>query len=346
AQADGAMAAAPHRDALAGALQGLYQDPGRAFRTHDPDHVRLHMSQVFCRHSLQVRAEPKGFGFSHTETPLRQLSFNTTIYDGRDGEVWCDIAPCDNIHLIQFSLAGTAEIRHAGAEVLLRPGEMCALDLSLGAKVRFNADYRHFTIKIPTTALTQLIAQDEGRNCPPLQFTPHAVPLVGQAAALGNFVSLLCSEMQGPERGLTHSRMIDTTEQMLMRLLLLSLPNNYYDHHQPAAGPAIPYYIRRAEDFMRANLREPVTLDAIIQAAGISSRSLQAGFRRHRQDTPLGYLKKLRLDSAHRALRAGRGNVTQIALETGFTHLSKFARDYRERFGETPSETLMRGASK
>jgi len=33
-------------------------------------------------------------------------------------------------------------------------------------------------------------------------------------------------------------------------------------------------------------------------------------------------------------------SVTEVALSCGFTHLSKFARDYQDRFGERPSVTL------
>ena len=35
--------------------------------------------------------------------------------------------------------------------------------------------------------------------------------------------------------------------------------------------------------------------------------------------------------------------MTQIAMTWGFNHLGRFATDYRDRFGETPSETYRRG---
>jgi AraC family ethanolamine operon transcriptional activator len=35
--------------------------------------------------------------------------------------------------------------------------------------------------------------------------------------------------------------------------------------------------------------------------------------------------------------------VKSVALSHGFWHLGQFARDYRETFGETPTETLARG---
>jgi adenylate cyclase len=56
--------------------------------------------------------------------------------------------------------------------------------------------------------------------------------------------------------------------------------------------------------------------------------------------TPWAYLRALRLFAARRALSALTGDpITSIALSAGYTHLSRFACDYRERFGELPSET-------
>jgi len=37
---------------------------------------------------------------------------------------------------------------------------------------------------------------------------------------------------------------------------------------------------------------------------------------------------------------AGDGSVTQVALDCGFSHLGRFSRDYQDRFGEKPFQTL------
>jgi AraC-like DNA-binding protein len=48
------------------------------------------------------------------------------------------------------------------------------------------------------------------------------------------------------------------------------------------------------------------------------------------------------LDAAREALISGRGqiSVSEVALEHLFHHLGRFAAAYRQRFGESPSETL------
>ena len=56
----------------------------------------------------------------------------------------------------------------------------------------------------------------------------------------------------------------------------------------------------------------------------------------------MAYLKRLRLEEVRRLLLARRDgtSVSRIALDWGFEHLGRFASDYRQAFGETPSQTL------
>jgi AraC-like DNA-binding protein len=56
------------------------------------------------------------------------------------------------------------------------------------------------------------------------------------------------------------------------------------------------------------------------------------------------YLKTVRLNAAYRSLDAshtGHSTVAAIALQHGFTHLGRFSVAFRERFGESPSATLV-----
>ena len=56
------------------------------------------------------------------------------------------------------------------------------------------------------------------------------------------------------------------------------------------------------------------------------------------------YLSTIRLWDARSALETGRPGtlVKTVALEAGFWHMGRFARQYFELFGETPSQTLQR----
>ena len=103
-------------------------------------------------------------------------------------------------------------------------------------------------------------------------------------------------------------------------------------------------HVSLAEEIMRAHLDEPLTIGALAGMVGIGTRALQAAFAAHRGATPRGVLTEMRLDEAQRQLLSAspEETVTGIALDCGFTHLSRFADAYRRRFGELPSATLSR----
>ena len=56
------------------------------------------------------------------------------------------------------------------------------------------------------------------------------------------------------------------------------------------------------------------------------------------------YLKLLRLQRAHEMLRVSLLSVKEVMAQVGVDDHSHFARDYKRRFGESPSETRLRSA--
>ncbi len=104
-------------------------------------------------------------------------------------------------------------------------------------------------------------------------------------------------------------------------------------------GPIASRDVRRAEVHMRANLGSAITMEDLAKVAGVSVRTLQANFLRWRGLSPMSYLRSLRLEFAQAKLLAG-ATVHDAAFASGFSHHGRFARYYRERFGESPSNTL------
>jgi len=137
--------------------------------------------------------------------------------------------------------------------------------------------------------------------------------------------------------------------QVLMRdalstLLLCGLDHNQSDRlAQPAATPA-PSAVRRAEDYIAANLDSPLAVADVAAAAGAHLRALQGAFKRERGMTLTQCIQAKRLERFRAELsRAGEGcSVTSIAYAVGLGHLGRAAAAYRARYGETPHETLRR----
>jgi AraC-like DNA-binding protein len=133
--------------------------------------------------------------------------------------------------------------------------------------------------------------------------------------------------------------------ESILRLVFLNFPHGLSDRlrlHQPDVTSR---QIMRAVDFMRANMHQPLTLSEVAEATGISVRSLQYGFRRFRNVTPLAYLREIRLEAVLTELSSPLNmlSIKDVALKWGFTHMGHFAARYREAYGETPSETARLG---
>jgi AraC-like DNA-binding protein len=113
------------------------------------------------------------------------------------------------------------------------------------------------------------------------------------------------------------------------------------------AGPrshAMPGTIRRAVEFIEANAAEPISISDMAAAANVTPRALQYGFARHLDCTPMGYLRRVRLEHAHRDLQAadpaaGQA-VAEIARRWGFGNPGRFAAAYRDVYDVSPSHTL------
>lgn len=113
------------------------------------------------------------------------------------------------------------------------------------------------------------------------------------------------------------------------------------EEERPAAS-AGRQKVARAIDMMKARHTDPMSIMALAQYLGCSRRSLQVAFREAGLASPQDVLAGIRLDAARVRLLSGGQNVTESALDSGITHLGRFARAYRNRFGETPADTLSR----
>jgi transcriptional regulator GlxA family with amidase domain len=101
--------------------------------------------------------------------------------------------------------------------------------------------------------------------------------------------------------------------------------------------------LRRSLTFIHDNAQNDITLSDIAAAVNVTPRSVQYTFRRHLGTTPLEYLRRVRLDLAHRELQAAdpsSDTVMAIAGRWGFGHAGRFSRVYKQVFGLPPSQTL------
>ena len=136
-------------------------------------------------------------------------------------------------------------------------------------------------------------------------------------------------------------------EQMLMLTLLLTQPNNYSAALDKTPKTSGRRPVAQAIELIRTRPEHPWTVATLAAEVAVSVRSLQAGFARSVGQTPMRYLRQVRLERVHDELaqaEPGATTITQAATRWGFTHLGRFASEYRRTFGELPSAFLARPA--
>lgn len=180
----------------------------------------------------------------------------------------------------------------------------------------------------------------------PLDFEPGLDWTTGLGFSLKHQFDFVMQEFQRRD-GVTSSPVaLASLTDLLVSLVLSGAAHNYTDRLANTAGSAVPVYVRRAEDFMRAQGAQPIRMADVAAAAGCSLRSLTAVFRHFRGHTPLAVLHAIRLDLAHADLVLGTSDaaVATVARRYGFTNTARFAAAFRRRFGKTPTETARHAA--
>ena len=124
-------------------------------------------------------------------------------------------------------------------------------------------------------------------------------------------------------------------------------PSTFQEHLQIGSNAKccpVAWQVRRAEAYIETHWDQPITIRALARATAASSRSIFQHFKSSRGQSPMSFVKQVRLRHAKEMLERPdpARSVTQTAIACGFGNLGHFAGDYFKYFGERPSDTLRR----
>jgi AraC-like DNA-binding protein len=103
-------------------------------------------------------------------------------------------------------------------------------------------------------------------------------------------------------------------------------------------------HLRRARDLADRDYAEPLDLDALAGAAGVSKYHFLRAFAATYGATPVAYLAERRIERAQDLLRATNLTVTEVCMAVGYTSLGSFSAKFRQLVGVSPSEYQARYA--
>ncbi len=97
------------------------------------------------------------------------------------------------------------------------------------------------------------------------------------------------------------------------------------------------------ERWIDKHIDEHIDMSRLVDIAGVKSHALAKATSAARGMSPMELVLSRRLKTARRLLMQSDGlTVTQVALNSGFSHMGRFSGSYKQAYGESPSETLAR----
>ncbi|MAF04024.1 AraC family transcriptional regulator [Herbaspirillum huttiense] len=307
------------------------------FASSDLDEVRSMVGRVMKPHRLDLTGQGERLDARMHYTSLGDLSVSRLRYGSA---VQIEPGSLDSFFLVQMPLYGMARIE-SGAQHIDSSAELASvLSPQEATRMTWMAGTDQLMLRLSRSLVERTLVGYLGHPLnEPLRFE------LGfrwrECAPWQCMLSYLIDCTLQHHDLAMHKIVVSQIEQLAASILVTSHRHNHCEDAPARRSTILPRHVRRAQDFLEAHAHEPVTAEQLAQAAGVSVRSLYAGFKDFLGVSPMQYLRDLRMERARAELMSGDSNhVAGVALRWGFAHMGRFSNEYKQRYGESPSKTL------
>jgi AraC-like DNA-binding protein len=314
---------------------------GLVLSGEDPDEL----SAMLSTPATPIKIEPLDGSAISFHCELLSVGEVTFCHCSYEGTILAKREASSGKLLVFLPIQGNAIINYGREEIFSVPGSGTILEGVQDTDGRLYGPRHHLALSIDQSKITKHLTNMLERPVNGvIDINPHISLTTGPGLMLKQLAKKACDGLR-QDAPLRQSPLgLAALCDAMTYLILETCPNRYSnDLARPAPMPA-PRHVKWAIDFMHERIADPISLDDIAAAARVSVRTLQLGFRQFRETTPMSYLHELRLIAAHQDLQdsQSRQSVANVALKWGFTHLGRFAAEYKKRFGHLPSQTTKR----
>ena len=306
-------------DLIAELIRDLHVEHEAAFSCPDPAQVDGRVRSVTAHGLTAAVVRYGGFEYSAEVEPVNPPM--AVVCTGNSGVI----------------TTAREDLRLARGDVFMTP-----VDLPSVTAVD-EGDYA--TLRVPWTAVGSVAEAVTGAPAADLRFEAMAPVSADRQHMFARTAELVCGQLVTSGAAGIYPLVLQELTRLTAVAFLATFPNTTMtSSYLPGPGWVAPAAARRAAVFIESHAGQPITLDQIAAAAGVTGRALQYAFRRHFGTTPTGYLRRIRLERAHAALGdadpASDVTVAVIARRWGWASHSQFTAAYQKRFGVSPSHTL------
>ena len=170
----------------------------------------------------------------------------------------------------------------------------------------------------------------------------------------GDLTGLLNRKFRTPQRAVTllqqmlreQERTDAYSDDMIICLLGQLLLTLLRETDTPAAGKLRAVnaihseneIIRRAQQYISTHIREKLSVPLVARMVDVSPSYLTALFHKNLQISPGEYIRRIKLQESKQMIREDNMNFTEIAAALQYSTVHHFSRQFKEKFGITPTE--------
>lgn len=317
----------------------LPDDRGVVFQTTDPGRTEAFLAAAFGINT-KINGDRENYRFWLARLCSGPLQFSTVDHQATS-DLLVDPLPTD-IAIVRVQRGVRADLN---SDRRLGPG-----DLSVYAQPGEQSHTQVRSARYSCVLVPMQAAADAARNHPdedlgPLRFASLRPTDPVAARRWAQAVDYVTASLRADPDGMRQPLLSGAATRLLAATLLATFPNTWTtEPRREDRTDATPTTLARAIAYIEANADIDISIVDIARAAFVTVRAVQLAFRRNLDTTPMGYLRRVRLDRAHKQLRAASPQdgttVSRVAARWGFANLGRFTALYRRTYGQLPSQTL------
>ncbi|NKQ55037.1 AraC family transcriptional regulator [Amycolatopsis sp. K13G38] len=315
----------------------------KLFESRDLDETREQVGKIFCPHRLDVVGRRPQLDARLHCRRLRNVAVTYVSY-GEDARV--TPGELEAFFAVLAPATGKGTYQCGSEHAQTDQNNICIATPTESLAMRLSADCGNVVYRIERAAVeARLSEMIDGPLREPIRFQLGMDVTRGFARSWYSALRAAVSDLDSGDTMLTHPLWMEQFEQSLITGLLLAQPHNYSAMLSGDDRPVPSRLLGVVVDMIEGHPEWAHTTTSLARQAGVSVRALQKAFREQLDSSPSEYLRGVRLQRVHDELCAAQFDATtvgEIASKWGMPHHGRFAAVYRQRFGESPKQTLAR----
>lgn len=318
--------------------QNHFKQESTLFRSSDIDEITERFGEMLWPHRMQVKRttniDSYVSGFSTPNMSIFCLNYGA--------DVAIDAGDMEDIFLLQHKLSGTGTFKNGSKTLKTFAGTTTIASPSQSTSVEMDSCSVHVVLKLNRHILVSCLQEI-------LQQTVQIPIIFDSQVSSDKGLSLMWKrkleyfwdqyQMLKSVEGLDFDSIMT---QSAIELLLFTQPHNYSKYLVNDTKVCAPIYVRKAQEYIECNISNKITIAELSNLTGVTSRTLQSGFKRYLGQLPTDYIQRVRMEKIHNELLKAELNesVTDILIRNSVYDPGRFSGKYKMKYGCLPSYTL------